>query len=169
MLLSYPGIGDGIGTVFSHPINKSFINGGANDIADFFVDSALARIAQILSHTNVGKSGHFSRLLGLNCSSTYISKEIDHCDSRRMLHIKLKTAKHVEAYFDRYVRFSPDGGLHLIQQGDYSALGKDIWIYSPITCNSHTHGEGVCHRCYGLLYYINMYINFFSNNTYYFI
>ena len=146
---------DGSGNVYSHPINKSFVNGGVNDIADFFVDSALARIAQILSHNNVGSSGHFARLLGLNNSGTFISKDIDHCDSHRLLHIVLKTKKHVEAFFDRYVQFSPNGGLHIIQQGDYSALGQEIWIHSPMTCNSNTHGKGICHRCYGLLHHIN--------------
>ena len=150
---------DGTGNVYSHPINKSYIGGGVNDIADYFIDSALSRIAQIISHNNVGKSGHFGRLLGLNNSGTFVSKDIEHCDSRRLLHITLKTARHVEAFFDRYVRYSPNGGDHLIQQGDYSALGKEIWVYSPMTCNSHTHGSGVCHRCYGMLYVINSNIN----------
>ena len=150
---------DGTGNVYSHPINKSYITGATNDIADFFIDSALARIAQIISHKNVGDSGHFGRILGLNNSGTFISKDIDHCDSRRLLHITLKTLKHVEAFFDRYVKFSPDGGVHLIQQGDYSALGKEIWVYSPMTCNSHTHSKGICHRCYGELYVINSNIN----------
>lgn len=150
---------DGTGTVYSHPINNSYVNGGVNDIADFFIDSALARIAQIITHKNVGASGHFGRLLGLNNSGTFISKDIEHCDSRRLLHITLKTAKHVEAFFDRYVRYSPNGGIHLIQQGDYSLVGKDVWVYSPMTCNSHTHGSGICHRCYGMLHVINVNIN----------
>ena len=150
---------DGTGNVYSHPINKSYIGGGVNDIADYFIDSALARIAQIISHNNVSTSGHFGRLLGLNNSGTFVSKDIDHCDSRRLLHITLKTARHVEAFFDRYVRYSPNGGDHLIQQGDYSALGKEIWVYSPMTCNSHTHGSGVCHRCYGMLHVINSNVN----------
>lgn len=151
---------DGNGNVYSHPINRSYINGGVSDIADFFIDSALSRTAQILSHTNVGNSGHFARLLGLNNSGTFINTNIEACNTERLIHIELKTKKHVEMYIDRWCKLIRDGVDLLITKDNMDQfIGKEIWIYSPMTCNSHSHHKGICKKCYGLLWMINHAIN----------
>lgn len=150
---------DGNGNVYSHSINKSYINGGVNDIADFFIDSALSRTAQILSHTNVGSSGHFARLLGLNNSGSFLSKTIDHCDTRTLVPFTIKTKRHLELYYDRFYRLDPNGQVRLINRGDDWLIGKTVYLYSPTTCNSNSHNDGICKRCYGLLSYINSTIN----------
>lgn len=151
---------DGNGNVYSHPINRSYVNGGVSDIADFFIDSALSRTAQILSHTNVGSSGHFARLLGLNNSGTFINTGIDFCNTETLIHIELKTKKHVEMYLDRWCKLVRDGVDILITKDNMDSLvGKDVWIYSPMTCNSHSHHKGICKKCYGLLWMINHEIN----------
>ena len=151
---------DGNGSVYSHPITTSYVNGGVNDIADFFVDSALARTAQILSHNDVGQSGHFARMLGLNNSGTFISDEVSKCNTHRLIKLTMKTMKHVEMYLDRYCKLIPNGVDILITEDNMNDfLGRDILIYSPITCNSKSHGKGVCKRCYGILELINHSIN----------
>ena len=150
---------DGNGDVYSHSINKSFLMGGVSDISDFYVDAALARTAQILSHTNVGSSGHFARLLGLNNSDTFISKDINFCGTRRLIKLTLKTAKHLKLYYDRYYKLHPNGETKLIKRGDTDLIGKEIYLYGPMTCHSHSHHKGICHTCYGLLWLINITIN----------
>lgn len=152
---------DGNGDVYPHPINKSYLNGGITDVPDFFIDSALSRTAQILSHTNVGSSGHFARLLGLNNSGSYVSKTIDHCDTRNLIRFTIKSKGHLDKYYDRFYRDNPNGVVKMIDRREDNShlIGKTIYLYSPITCNSASHGEGVCHRCYGMLWYINCLIN----------
>ena len=152
---------DGNGDVYPHPINKSYVNGGITDVPDFFIDSALSRTAQILSHTNVGDSGHFARLLGLNNSGSYVSNHIEHCDTRNLIKLTLKTQGHLDKYYDRFYREKPDGVVKLIDRREDCShlIGKTIYLYSPMTCNSASHGEGVCHWCYGMLWYINCIIN----------
>lgn len=151
---------DGNGNVYGHSILTSYTNGGVNDIADFFVDSALSRTAQILSHNTVGTSGHFARLLGLNNSGSFISNEIDKCNTHRLIRLTMKTEKHVEMYLDRYCKLNPNGLDMLITEDNMGQfVGKDIWLYSPITCNSNTHGQGICKHCYGTLEAINRTIN----------
>lgn len=152
---------DGNGDVYSHTINKSYVNGGIGDIADFFVDSALSRTAQILSHTNVGDSGHFARLLGLNNTGSYVSRDIDHCDTRNLIMLTIKSQGHLDKYYDRYYREKPNGVVKFISRKEDNShlIGKTLYFYSPMTCNSATHGKGFCHRCYGALWVINCLIN----------
>lgn len=150
---------DGNGDVYAHPINHSYINGGINDIADFFVDSALSRTAQILSHTNVGSSGHFARLLGLNNSGTFLSDTIDHCDTRSPIPFTIKTEKHLALYYDRWYQETARSVKKLITRASRDLIGKTVYIYSPMTCNSNTHHQGVCHQCYGELWHVNKDIN----------
>lgn len=48
---------DGQGSVFSHPIMHSFMNGGLSTPEEVFIESSVGRVAQILQKTNVGESG----------------------------------------------------------------------------------------------------------------
>ena len=151
---------DGNGNVYSHPINNSYVGNGVYDIADFFVDSAVSRTAQILSHVNVGDSGHFARLLGLNNSGSFINMNKTRCNTKRLVEVELKTEKHAEMFIDRYCKTDPNGLEILITKNNYKNFtGKTIYLYSPMTCNSHSHHDGICKRCYGLLYLINHSIN----------
>ena len=151
---------DGNGNVFSHSINNSYVNNGVYDIADFFVDSAVSRTAQILSHVNVGDSGHFARLLGLNNSGSFINMNLTKCNTKRYVVVHLKTEKHAEMFVDRYCKLDPNGIDLLITKNNYKTFtNKTIYLYSPMTCNSNSHHNGICKRCYGLLYLINHNIN----------
>ena len=64
------------GSVYPYIINKSFSKGGVNDPLSYFIESSGARLAQILSKTNVGDSGDFARLLGLNNIDSIINPEV---------------------------------------------------------------------------------------------
>jgi hypothetical protein len=48
---------DGRGSVFSHPIQNSFMNGGLQTAEELYIESSVGRVAQILQKTNVGESG----------------------------------------------------------------------------------------------------------------
>ena len=62
-----------MGTVYPYIIDKSFKTGGVNDPLSYFIESSTARAAQIMSKTNVGDSGNFARLLGLNNTDTILN------------------------------------------------------------------------------------------------
>ena len=151
----------GDGTVFPYAINHSFMNGGVSSIGDYLVDASAARTAQILSHSNVSSSGHFARLLGLNNSDTFLNLDKDDiCHTVNLIHITLKTLKHIKMYADRFYRLDPRGVVKCLdREKDKNLLGKTIYVYSPMTCDSHSHGRGICHRCYGELYYTNYDVN----------
>ena len=63
---------DGKRGIFPFIINNSFTNGGVKDILSFYIDSNGGRTAQIIAKCNVGTSGHFARLLGLNNRDTIL-------------------------------------------------------------------------------------------------
>ena len=150
---------DGNGHVYPHAITTSYVNGGVSDIYDFAIDASVARTAQILSHHNVGTSGHFARLLGLNNSNSFLNPSLDHCNSLTQIPIELKSQSHFKMYWYRYYREVEGGVAKLLQPHDTHLIGKTIYVYSPMTCNSHSHEKGVCHRCYGDMAYTNMDIN----------
>lgn len=146
---------DGQGGIFSKPINKSFINGGLQDPVDYFIESSTGRTAQILQKLNVGNSGHFARLLGLNNTESYLHKNPDYvCDSKRMLKVTVSSLKFLFKLNNRYYRLNPRGIEKVIKfEEDQDLVGKTIYLRSPMTCASHARGEGICYRCYGDLAY----------------
>jgi len=48
---------NGQGSVYSHPIEHSLMNGGLATPEEIFIESSVGRVAQILQKTNVGESG----------------------------------------------------------------------------------------------------------------
>ena len=151
---------NGTGGIYPHVINKSFLMGGVNDPLSYFIESSSARTAQILSKTNVGDSGDFARLLGLNNTDTILKKDMYYeCMSQHYIKYEIKTEKHLFMIKNRYYRFNPRGMEYLIDDKDKSLIGKTIYLHSPMTCASHSSGHGICKRCYGDLYYTNININ----------
>ena len=151
---------NGSGSVYPINIDKSFKMGGVNDPESYFVESSTARAAQIMSKTNVGDSGDYARILGLNNTDTILNLDPDYmCASRNFIKYEIKTMKHLDMIKNRYYRFNPRGMEYLIDDKDESLVGKTIYLRSPMTCSSHAHGHGICKRCYGDLYYTNIDIN----------
>ena len=150
---------NGSGTVYPYIIDKSFSTGGVNDPLSYEIESSTARAAQIMSKKNVGESGDFARLLGINNTDTILNKTGYECMSNHFIRYEIKTPKHLSMIKNRYYRFNPRGMDHLINHKDMSLVGKTVYLHSPITCASNANGHGICKKCYGDLYYTNLDIN----------
>lgn len=147
-------------SVYPYIINQSFSNGGVNNPLYYFIESSTARTAQIMSKTNVGDSGNFARLLGLNNTDTILNLNTKYqCMSRHFIKYDIKSPKHLSMVKNRYYRFNPLGLEYLVDDTDMSLVGKTIYMRSPMTCASLSSGKGICKRCYGDLYWTNIDIN----------
>jgi len=150
----------GDGTIFPEVIANSFTNGGVNNMRYFYIESSVARKAQILSKNNVGDSGDFARCLGLNNIDTILNPDANYeCMSQHFIKFKIKSDKHLSMIKNRYYRKNPRGIKYLIDTEDKSLIGETIYLHSPMTCSCKTSGKGICKCCYGDLYYTNININ----------
>lgn len=145
---------DGRGGIFDHPIPTSFINGGVSNPLDYFIESSTGRTAQIIKYNNVGSSGHFARLLGLNNMDSWLHEDPNYdCCSQNFLEIIVKDKKTLKMLNNRYYRLDPRGMEMIIKSKDTHLIGKKIYLRSPITCASAARGQGYCYKCYGDLAY----------------
>lgn len=145
---------DGHGSIYPYAIPTSFINGGVDKPLPYLIESSTGRIAQIIKYNNVGSSGHFARLLGLNNMDSYLNSNPKYdCHSPNYLTITIKDTKTLRMLNNRYYRLHPDGMEKIIKARDMSLIGKTIYLRSPITCASAAKGHGVCYKCYGDLAY----------------
>ena len=154
-------IPDGDGGVYPNVVNNSFINGGVNKIADSMVESAKGRQAQIYSKKNVGTSGAFARILGLNNRDTRIHPSPTYvCNTRHYIKINIPSITFLKRFNNRYYRFRPDGPEYKVNyKKDAHLIGQTLYFRSPMTCASKSNGDGICYRCYGDLAYTNVNIN----------
>ena len=149
---------DGNGSVFPHVINNSYINGGVIDLMDYFIESSAGRTAQIISKINVGSSGAMARKIGLNNQGTRLHPDPHFkCSSRNFIRYDVRDAKELSLLVGKYYRFDQlnDFDMGPIKESDTQLIGKTIYTRSPITCQSHSEGHGICRYCYGDLYFIN--------------
>lgn len=154
-------IPDGDGGIYPIIVNNSFINGGVNKIAYSLVESAKGRQAQIYSKNNVGTSGAFARILGLNNRDTrlHISPKYS-CNTRHFIQVTINNLAMLKMFNNRYYRFRKDGPEYKVNyKKDSHLVGQTLYFRSPITCASKANGNGVCYRCYGDLAYTNANIN----------
>ena len=151
---------DGQGSIYHEVINRSYITGGLNDLLSQYIDSASARVAQIISKKNVGDSGGFSRILGLNNVDTFLHQDPTFdCGTNNYLEVDVINKDVFKLLFDRYYKENLKGPLKKICREDTHLIGKKIYLRSPIFCASHALGHGICYHCYGDLAYINNDIN----------
>ena len=145
---------NGHGGIFEKPILSSFINGGVATPLDYFIESSTGRTAQIIKYQNVGSSGHFARILGLNNmdSSLYPNPNYD-CHSVNFVRILVKDKKTLKMLKNKYYRLDPRGMENIIHATDSHLIGQYIYLRSPITCASAARGQGICYKCYGDLAY----------------
>ena len=151
---------DGFGGVYPHVINSSFCTGGLQSKEDLLVDSGSARFAQIMSKENVGDSGHFSRILGLNNQGSRLHNNPRYiCNTKHFLKVKITDKNKLNRYKNRYYRFTKDGIEHKISSNplrdNLDLIGKTLLFRSPVHCASASRGDGICYRCYGDLAYVN--------------
>lgn len=148
------------GGVYPYIIDKSFSTGGVNDPLSYLMESATSRSAQIMSKTNVGDSGDFARLLGINNTDTLLNMNPKYeCMTQNFMKFDIKSNKHLYAIKDRYFRFNPRGLEYVIDDSDESLIGKTIYLRSPITCSCKSDTSHICRKCYGELYFTNLDIN----------
>lgn len=152
---------NGQGGVFPYIINNSFINGGVKDPQSYLIESSVGRTAQILQKMNVGISGAFARLLDINNLDTYLHPDPNYsCMTKNFEKVLIKDAHWLQIYDTRYYRFKPDGIDYLLDaKRDTHLIGQELLFRSPMTCASFAHGEGICRKCYGDLYYIMHNVN----------
>ena len=155
---------DGNGGIFPTIVNNSYSNGGVNDVESFVIDSAVGQQALILQKQNVGKSGEFGRLLGLNNMGTLIHPDPNYiCNTKNFEKIFIQDASVLKLFKNRYYRLSPNGLEYKTSfnptKYNKDLIGKTVYFRSPMTCASAARGEGVCYRCYGGLAYTNNDIN----------
>ena len=145
---------NGHGGIFEKPILSSFINGGVATPLDYFIESSTGRTAQIIKYQNVGSSGHFARILGLNNmdSSLYPNPNYD-CHSVNFVRILVKDKKTLKMLKNKYYRLDPRGMENIIHANDSHLIGQYVYLRSPITCASAARGQGICYKCYGDLAY----------------
>ena len=125
------------------------------------IESSIGRQAQILSKNNVGSSGNFARLLGLNCMNTTLHKDPTYsCDTRNFIKVHIADKNVLKAFDMRYYRFKEDGIDHYLDSDkDTDLIGQTLYFRSPMTCASFAKGHGICYKCYGNLAYVNRNIN----------
>ena len=154
-------IPDGNGGVYPNIVNNSFINGGVNKIVDSLVESGKGRIALIYSKNNVGTSGAFARILGLNNRDTRLHPSPNYvCNTRHYVKINIPSMTFLKRFNNRYYRFRPDGPEYKVNaKKDTHLIGQTLYFRSPMTCASKANGDGICYRCYGDLAYTNVNIN----------
>ena len=151
---------NGRGGIFTSIIDKNFKTGGVSDALSYFIESSTARTAQILSKINVGDSGEFARLLGLNNTDTILNPNPEYmCMSQNYTRFEIKSKTYLSMIKGRYYRDNPRGMDKMIDYEDYSMVGKVIYLHSPMKCASHSSGHGICRKCYGSLYFVNFNIN----------
>lgn len=152
---------DGNGSIFPLPISHSFINGGLSSVDEFFIDSSVARIAQMLSHINIGLSGEFARKLEHNNQDTFFYPDPNYtCDTVNFEELVIDSETKLKMLDLRYYRDNPMGVDKLLEykRGKH-LLGKKIYLRSPMKCASAARGQGICYKCYGNLAYVNREIN----------
>ena len=152
---------NGLGSVFPHAINHSFINGGLQSVEDVVMDSSIGRLAQMMKKQNVGDSGAFARNLGLNCMDTRIHPDPEYsCDTKNLQIVEIKNSDILDMFNMRWYKTNPKGVLHLLDATrDKHLIGQTLYFRSPMTCASAARGEGICYKCYGNLAYVNNDIN----------
>lgn len=157
----------GDGSIFPVIINHSFVNGGVKNPLDYFIDSSVGRTAQIIKFNNVGYSGHFARLLGLNNMDSFLYHDPNYsCGTKNYIPVFIKNEKVLKNLNNRYYRLNPQGIEYLLKyRKDKHLIGEIIYLRSPITCASAASGKGVCYKCYGDLAYtvLNRQTNFGVN------
>lgn len=153
---------DGQGGIFPYQINTNYFMGGVKELVPFFMETSVARIAQIIINKNVGNSGYFSRLIGLNNLNSKLHDDPNYvCDTHpsNFQKIYIENIELANSMVGQYYRFEPYGMEYEIQKDDKNLVGKYIYKRSPMTCASAARGEGICYRCYGDLAYVTKNIN----------
>ena len=155
---------DGSGGIIPMPANSSYCMNGTYEAYILFQDMLKAMIALLLEKKNVGHAGDFSRLLSLNNLGTELHENPNYdCGTKNYLVVNVKSERELYMLKNRYYKTNKNGPLRKISgnpvKNDRYLIGKTIYLRTPMTCASHSRGEGVCFKCYGDLAFVNRNVN----------
>lgn len=143
------------GTTIPIPINTNFIVGGLSNVTNYYIDAKKGRMAAIMNKTQMGKSGHFSRMVMLLCSDVILRKDAEDCMTKHPIRIKIRTHRHLQKLIGRNYRLEGVREYSNMTGNETHLIGQYILLRSPITCAS----KHICKTCYGNLYYTNVNIH----------
>jgi hypothetical protein len=148
------------GNTYPKPINTNFLVYGLQTAANYMIDSSGGRKASVLNKKFVSISGYFARKLSLLNSNTMLDDDPNYdCQSKHLVRVDVINKQVLEMLRGRYYKLDlNESSLNLISMDTKDCkdlIGKTIYIRSPITCCSHSHGRGICYKCYGELAYTN--------------
>lgn len=134
-------------------IDSNFLVGGLSNIFNYYIDALGGRKAAILNKTVMGKSGHFSKMVGMLEASVMMSKQKD-CGTLYTVDFEVKSKKHLLRLDGRNYRLKGERKLRIIDATkDTHLIGQTIQLRSPAKCAAK---DGICKTCYGsTLYEIN--------------
>lgn len=155
---------NGDGSIFPTIINASFANKGLDNITSYYLESQQGRLAQITNKEYVGTSGALARKLSLNNRDTFLNQDpLYSCHTKNLVKVFIANEKVLNMYKGRYYRFKKNGVEYRLSSNptrdNKELVGLTIFVRSPMTCESNVFGYGICHKCYGDLYYTNIDIN----------
>lgn len=143
------------GNVIATPIDTNFLVGGLNSVTTYYIDAQSGNKASITNKTSMGVSGYFATKVMMSSSRYTLSSTEDCCDSIHPIRFYVKTKKHLEKINNCYYYLDYNmSEMKLIDaRKDTWLIGRTIYVRSPLTC---TAKDGVCHKCYGSLYKVNL-------------
>lgn len=144
------------GNTIPIPINANFVVGGLSTVTNYFIDATGGRKSLIMNKSEMGRAGHFSRMIMLLTSDVKTSPTEEKCNSVNPVLVNIKTKKHLKKLRGRHYRILGQRSYNVIEGNEEHLIGQDILIKSPITC---TGEHGICRTCYGELFDTNKDLN----------
>lgn len=103
----------------------------------------------------MGTAGHFARLMMLLCSDVKLAP-VDDCGTLHSAMLTVVDKKFLKKYKMRYYRLPHEREYKPLTGKESHLIGQTIFVRTPAKCALE---EGVCHKCYGDLYYTNIDLN----------
>lgn len=142
------------GNTIPIPIDSNFLYRGLDSISSYYIDAQSGKKSVIMNKTSMGISGHFASKVRMLASKFRLSQTCDCCDTIRPIKFEVKTKEYLKRIDGRYYYKTEKLGqlLRIDAEHDSHLVGKTIYLRDPSTC---TCTDGICHICYGDLYYVN--------------
>lgn len=136
-------------------MRSNFLKHGLNDLLSYSIDAIGGRKPLVVNATDMGTMGHLSRLLSLSTGNFILRKDnIKDCGTVNSLRIFIRDIKILAMFAKRYYRLPQEFKYKVLRGDEEELIGREIIVRTPAKCASFDE-EGVCHKCYGDLYYTN--------------
>lgn len=134
-------------------IDANFLVTGLNKPSYIYINNLSGRKSLILTKTQMGTPGAFSKKLNhLTTSASILRKDYEMCDSAAYIEYHINDDLFLKLLDGRYY-YDQYGQMRILDYNkDKHLIGKIVAFKSPCTCSSE---EGICKYCYGHLFDIN--------------